>query len=106
MLLIDGDRRRITLGTALVGFLDIAPPPGTMEPMETAMKTLESPSATNPAGLAELSHAIDNAVKGVRDPEAMRRASARMDRIREEMGARTGLVSIAVDLLRESRDES
>ena len=70
------------------------------------MKTIDSPWATDPAILAELTHAIDNAVRGVRDPDAMRRAAERMDRMREEMRHRTGTVAIAIDLLHESRDES
>jgi len=74
--------------------------------MEEHMATIDSMRATDPAIMAELTHAIDNAVKGVRDPEAMRQAAERMDRMREEMRQRTGEVSIAVDLLRESRDES
>jgi hypothetical protein len=70
------------------------------------MKTIESPSITDPVILAELSHGIDNAVKGVRDFDAMRRAAERMDGMREEMRQRTGTVAIVVDLLRESRDEA
>ncbi len=70
------------------------------------MKTIEPPLAIDPALTAQLSHAIDNAMNGIRDTEAMRRAAERMDRMREEMRERTGVVAIAVDLLRESRDES
>ena len=40
------------------------------------------------------------------DPEAMKRACERMDRMREEMRKRVGEVEVAVSLIRESRDET
>ena len=55
--------------------------------------------------LAELREAAENAVRGVRDPEAMRQAAARMDRMREELRQRQGELNVAVDLVRETRDE-
>jgi hypothetical protein len=70
------------------------------------MKTVDLPPPTDPVVIAELTHAIENVVRGIRDPEAMRRAAERMDRMREEMRQRTGQVSVAVELLRESRDEA
>lgn len=39
-----------------------------------------------------------------RDPEAMRLACERMDRMREETFERVGLVDVAVPFLRELRD--
>ena len=56
--------------------------------------------------MAELRHAAERATKGVRDPEAMRQACERMDRMREELRRRAGDVDIAVELIREVRDES
>ena len=56
--------------------------------------------------LAELRAATERAAKGVRDPEVMRRACERMDRMREELRRRAGDVDIAVELIREVRDES
>jgi hypothetical protein len=53
----------------------------------------------------ELQAAVDNFLKGVRDPEAMLRAAERMDRMREEMRQRVGDVDLAVQLIRETRDE-
>ncbi len=52
----------------------------------------------------ELQAAVDRVVQGVRDPEIMRRAAKRMDRMREEMRERVGEVHVAVDLVRETRD--
>jgi hypothetical protein len=65
------------------------------------MSTVEKPPAVSPEVMAELQQAIDNAVKGVRDPAAMRKAAERMDRMREMMPETT----IAVELIREARDE-
>ncbi len=53
----------------------------------------------------ELLAAVDRAVRGVHDPEAMRRAAERMDSMREEMRARVGNVNLAVPLIRETRNE-
>jgi hypothetical protein len=53
----------------------------------------------------EVQAAIDRVLKGVRDPEAMRQAAERMDRMREEMRQRVGNVDLAVPLIRETRDE-
>ncbi len=49
--------------------------------------------------------AIDRVLNGVRDPEAMRLAAERMDRMREEMRLRVGNVDLAVPLIRETRDQ-
>ena len=69
------------------------------------MNRTETESSIPPEIMAELQVAIDNAIKGVRDPERMRKAAERMDRMREEMRQRVGEVDVAVDLIREGRDE-
>jgi hypothetical protein len=53
---------------------------------------------------SELQAAVDRLVKGTRDPEAIRKACDRMDRMRDEMRRRTGDVELAVELIREVRD--
>lgn len=53
----------------------------------------------------EVKRATQIAVSNVRDPEVMRRASERMDRLREQIYKREGLLNIAVPYLREARDE-
>lgn len=65
------------------------------------MSQAEIPTTIPPEVLRELEEAIDRALRGVRDPEAMRRAAERMDRMRETMPE----TNIAVDLIREVRDE-
>jgi predicted DNA-binding antitoxin AbrB/MazE fold protein len=53
----------------------------------------------------EIERATEIAMSNVRDPEVMRRAAERMDRLREQIYKREGLLNIAVPYLREARDE-
>jgi predicted DNA-binding antitoxin AbrB/MazE fold protein len=53
----------------------------------------------------ELDRLLEISLSNVRDPEAMRRAAERMDRLGEEIYKREGLLDIAVPYLREARDE-
>ena len=57
----------------------------------------------------ELIHSIqdrlEKAGRGVRDPKAMRRALDRLNRTREELRVRIGTVDVAVDLVRDARDQ-
>ena len=54
---------------------------------------------------AELQEAIRRAMSGVRDPEEMRKACDHMDRMREEVRRREGILDIAVPAIRELRGE-
>jgi hypothetical protein len=53
----------------------------------------------------EVQAAIDRVLGGIRDPDSMRQAAERMDRMRQEMRARVGNVNLAVPLVRETRNE-
>jgi hypothetical protein len=53
----------------------------------------------------ELDAAIERMMSGVRDDEAARKACERMDRMREELRERIGTVEVAVDLIRDARDQ-
>ena len=53
----------------------------------------------------ELEEALRQALSGVRDPEEMRKACERMDRMREEVFKREGLLDIGVPAIRELRGE-
>jgi hypothetical protein len=67
------------------------------------MKIVESPPAT---GLdAEFDAAIADLTNGVRDPKKMDDAAREMDEGREEIRSRLGTLDIAVQLIREARDE-
>lgn len=64
------------------------------------MSTVES----SPNIDRELETAIANAISGVRDPEAMRKAAERMDRVREEIRRMHGILDIGVPAIRALRD--
>lgn len=53
---------------------------------------------------AELDEAIRRAMSGERDPEVMRKACERMDRMREEIRRRHGILDIGVPAIRELRE--
>jgi hypothetical protein len=69
---------------------------------------MSTPDDTGPAitpdDMAEMQAAIGRAMKGVRDPEAMRRACERMDRTREQIYQRIGVVDFAVPTIRALRN--
>jgi hypothetical protein len=69
------------------------------------METLKS-DTIEPGLMAEMQERADRAARGIRDPEAMRAARLRMDRMREGFRARHGEVDLAVGLIREVRDDS
>ena len=54
--------------------------------------------------MTELQQAVDDAIKGVRDPEDRKKACDEMDRIREAIRARHGILDIGVPAIRELRD--
>lgn len=54
--------------------------------------------------MARMQEAADKAAKGIRDPEAMRKACENMDRISEEVRVRHGVLNIGVPAIRELRD--
>jgi hypothetical protein len=68
------------------------------------MATAERPSSIPPEVMAELQQAAIDAAKGIRDPEKMRQARERMDRTREQIFRRIGLVDFAVPTIRSLRD--
>jgi hypothetical protein len=55
---------------------------------------------------AELARAARNAAAGIIDPKLAEEACRHMDKAREEIRNRTGELNIAVDLIREVRDET
>jgi len=67
------------------------------------MKTTEKDLITPELAL-EMQEAVENAAKGVRDPERIKRARESMDRIREEIRKEHGVLAIGVAAIRELRD--
>lgn len=54
--------------------------------------------------MARIQEAAEKAAKGIRDPEAMRKAAEEMDRIGEEVRAKHGILDIGVPAIQELRD--
>jgi hypothetical protein len=59
-----------------------------------------------PEIVAAFEEAVRRVASGVRDSEAMRLACEDMDRIREEVRKKHGLLDIGVPAIRELRDET
>jgi hypothetical protein len=55
---------------------------------------------------AELEEALENIARGVRDPRKMKAACEEMDRIREENRRLFGETDIAVELIRQTREQA
>ena len=69
------------------------------------MDTAEMTNTGIPSDLmAELRQAAERAAKGVRDPEAMRQACERMDRISEQIRKRHGVLDIGTPAIRALRE--
>jgi hypothetical protein len=62
-------------------------------------------SAITPELEAEFQAAVRQAMSPKRDPEAMRSAAERMDRMREETYRQPGLLDVGVPAIRELRGE-
>jgi hypothetical protein len=56
--------------------------------------------------MAELQEAANRVAAGIRDPEVARQSCLRMDKMREEIRKKHGLLDIAVPAIREVRDEA
>jgi hypothetical protein len=52
----------------------------------------------------ELQKTLARVQAGVRDPVAIRQACERMDRMREELRKKIGIVDVAVELIRDARN--
>ena len=59
----------------------------------------------NSTATTELQEAADDASRRLRDRAEMRKACNEMDRVRNDVKRRLGSVEVAVDLIREAREE-
>ena len=66
------------------------------------MATNENPSVA----LTDLEYAIQLIMTGKKDPEFAARIQAETEKITEEIQRKHGVLNIAVDLIREARDEA
>jgi hypothetical protein len=74
--------------------------------MSTASASLPFSDHISADLMAELQAAAEKAALGIRDPEEMREACARMDRMREDVRRRHGVLDIVVPAIRELRDDT
>jgi hypothetical protein len=56
--------------------------------------------------MVEMQRRADRASLGVIDPDARRKAAERLDQMRQEFRRRHGEVNLAVELIREARDDA
>jgi hypothetical protein len=70
------------------------------------MNTTETIPGISEEVKAQLRETLDDLVKGIRRPDKMKAACERMDRMREENRKRFGEQNVAVDLIRETRDQA
>ena len=68
------------------------------------MKITKEMTGFSPELMAELQEAAAKLAKGIRDPEAAKKAAERMDRMREENRKIFGVQNVGVDIIREMRD--
>lgn len=68
------------------------------------MNATETTTGMPPDLAAELQETLNDLAKGIRRPEKIRAACERMDRLREENRQLDGEQSIAVELVRQTRD--
>lgn len=65
----------------------------------------ETPPPIPPEDMADLQRAVDNAIKGIRDPELMDKAAKEMDEGREEIRQRLGELDLSTELTDPDDDE-
>ncbi len=70
------------------------------------MNTNDITASMSPDLAAEFQEAVDDLAKGIRRPDKMKAACERMDRMREENRKLFGEQNIAVELIRQTRDQA
>ncbi|HEY7312504.1 MAG TPA: hypothetical protein VH643_24280 [Gemmataceae bacterium] len=70
------------------------------------MRTTETTTGIPEEVKAQLRETLDDLVKGIRRPDKMKAACERMDRMREENRKLFGEQNIAVELIRQTRDQA
>ena len=67
------------------------------------MNSIALSAGTSQELLARMQHAVDEVLRGERDAERVKQSRLNMDRIREEIRARHGILDIGVAAIRELR---
>jgi hypothetical protein len=70
------------------------------------MNAAETAAGIPPDLAAEFQEVLDDLAKGIRRPEKMQAACDRMDRLREENRQLFGEQNVAVELVRQTRDQA
>jgi hypothetical protein len=70
------------------------------------MNTTETSPGIPPDLAAQFQEALDDLARGTRRPEKIQAACERMDRLREENRRLFGEQNIAVELIRQTRDQA
>jgi chromatin segregation and condensation protein Rec8/ScpA/Scc1 (kleisin family) len=70
------------------------------------MNTTETAAGIPEEIKVQLRETLDDLVKGIRRPDKMKAACERMDRMREENRKLFGEQNIAVELIRQTRDQA
>jgi hypothetical protein len=70
------------------------------------MNTTETEAGIPPDLVAQFQEALDDLAKGIRRSDKMKAACERMEGMREENRKLFGEQNIAVDLIRETRDQA
>jgi glutathione synthase/RimK-type ligase-like ATP-grasp enzyme len=68
------------------------------------MKTIDTPPASEQADKEEVLRVLAEG-KRVTDPELRNRIHERAEKVREQVRTQHGLLDVAVDIIREGRDE-
>ena len=68
------------------------------------MKIID-PFGISPEMMTQMEAAVERAANGVRDPERVKEARARMDRIREEVRRKHGVLDIGLPAIHELRGQ-
>ncbi|HQU44018.1 MAG TPA: hypothetical protein PK867_14460 [Pirellulales bacterium] len=66
---------------------------------------MSTDTAVSPELIQRLQEQMEKVAKGIRDPQEMRQALENMNRTREELRQRTGTVDVAVNLIRDARNQ-
>jgi hypothetical protein len=74
-------------------------------PCENAMMNTLANNLIPTDALADLEYALQLQTTGQRDPEFEKRIGEQTEKIRQEILAQHGVLNVAVDLVREGRDE-
>jgi hypothetical protein len=66
---------------------------------------MSTETTVSPELMQRLQERLERVANGIRDPEEMLEGAKNMDRMREELRQRIGIVNVAVELIRDARNQ-